>query len=299
MARARALGRALDQPGDVGEHELALAVVDRAEHRLDGRERIVGDLRRAPASARASSEDLPAFGRPTSPASASSFRRSSIQPDSPRRPRSANRGACRVELAKRLLPCPPSAAARRRPRAGPARSGRSARRRPPPPRCPAAPGPPGRRRAPRAAACPCPWLPRPARNAASAQRGQVAPRGVADQHDVAAAPAVAAVGPAARHVRLAPEADAAVAAAAALDPDPRLVVEHAASWQAGSVCSSERAARNAARIALARVGRASRRAGRAALRSSRASARGSRGTRRRPRGARRPSARASSSCRSR
>ena len=43
---------------------------------------------------------------------------------------------------------------------------------------------------------------------------QVAQRVVADEHDVAAVPAVAAVGPAVRDVRLAAEAHAAVAAAA-------------------------------------------------------------------------------------
>ena len=50
---------------------------------------------------------LPAFGRPTRPTSASSFRRSSSVASSPARPRSANRGACRVEVANRLLPPPP------------------------------------------------------------------------------------------------------------------------------------------------------------------------------------------------
>ena len=54
------------------------------------------------------SDDLPAFGWPTRPASASSLSRSSIHPDSPPSPRSAKRGAWRVELAKRLLPWPPN-----------------------------------------------------------------------------------------------------------------------------------------------------------------------------------------------
>src|SRR5919108_579951 len=56
---------------------------------------------------RARSDDLPALGRPTSAASASSFRRSSICPSSPGMPISANRGVCRVAFAKRLLPRPP------------------------------------------------------------------------------------------------------------------------------------------------------------------------------------------------
>ncbi len=46
VAEPGALGGALDQPGDVGEHELAVVDVDRAEHRLERRERVVGDLRR-------------------------------------------------------------------------------------------------------------------------------------------------------------------------------------------------------------------------------------------------------------
>src|SRR5690606_20241001 len=54
------------------------------------------------------------------------------------------------------------------------------------------------------------------------QRGEPA---VGHQHDVAAAPAVAAVGAAARHELLAPEADAAVAAAARDDLDHGLVDE--------------------------------------------------------------------------
>src|SRR5947209_4321106 len=56
---------------------------------------------------RASSDDLPAFGRPTRAASASNFNRSSISPSSPGRPTSAKRGVCRVAPAKCLLPRPP------------------------------------------------------------------------------------------------------------------------------------------------------------------------------------------------
>ena len=49
---------------------------------------------------------------------------------------------------------------------------------------------------------------------------------VGHEHDVAAVAPVAAVGPALRDVLLAPEAQRAVAAAPALDADPRAVVEH-------------------------------------------------------------------------
>ena len=61
---------------------------------------------------------------------------------------------------------------------------------------------------------------------AAVEVGQVAQRGVAHEHDVAAAAAVAAVGPALGHVRLAAEGDDAVAAGAAAHVDLRAVVEH-------------------------------------------------------------------------
>src|SRR5512133_1826765 len=57
---------------------------------------------------RRSSDDLPAFGWPTSAASARSFSRSSRSRCSPGSPTSANRGACRVGDANRRLPRPPA-----------------------------------------------------------------------------------------------------------------------------------------------------------------------------------------------
>ena len=56
---------------------------------------------------RVRSDDLPALGRPTSAASARSFRRSSISRSSPGQPTSAKRGVCRLGPAKCLLPRPP------------------------------------------------------------------------------------------------------------------------------------------------------------------------------------------------
>ena len=44
---------ALDQARDVGDHELAVVGVERAEHRLERRERVGGDLRRGAREARA------------------------------------------------------------------------------------------------------------------------------------------------------------------------------------------------------------------------------------------------------
>ena len=46
VADAGAFGRALDQPGDVGEHELAALVADDAELRAERGEGIVADLGR-------------------------------------------------------------------------------------------------------------------------------------------------------------------------------------------------------------------------------------------------------------
>ena len=57
---------------------------------------------------------------------------------------------------------------------------------------------------------------------------QIAQRVVAQDHDVAAAPAVTAVGTALRHMGFAAEAHAAVAAGAGLHVDPRAVMEHQA-----------------------------------------------------------------------
>ena len=46
VAEPGAVRRALDQARDVGDDELALLVLQRAEDRLERRERVVGDLRR-------------------------------------------------------------------------------------------------------------------------------------------------------------------------------------------------------------------------------------------------------------
>ena len=67
---------------------------------------------------------------------------------------------------------------------------------------------------------PCPWTPRLAlKCACAAEVLEVTVGVVADQHDVAAAAAVAAVGTALGHVRLAAEAHATVAAATGLYVD--------------------------------------------------------------------------------
>ena len=76
---------------------------------------------------------------------------------------------------------------------------------------------------------PWPWPPRSARKCARRRkRLQVAQVVVAAQDDVAAAPAVAAVGTALGHVRLAAERQAAVAAGPGAYLDPGAVVKHVA-----------------------------------------------------------------------
>ena len=102
------LGRALDQAGDVGEDELALAVVDRPEDRLERRERVVGDLRRGPRHPRQQRR----LAGVRQPDQAGVGEQPQVQLDparpGPSSPRSANRGACWVADVKRLLPWPPS-----------------------------------------------------------------------------------------------------------------------------------------------------------------------------------------------
>jgi hypothetical protein len=61
---------------------------------------------------------------------------------------------------------------------------------------------------------------------AAPEAGEVAQRRIGHHHDVAAAAAVAAVGPALGHVGLASEGDHAVPAVAAPHVDARAVVEH-------------------------------------------------------------------------
>ena len=133
MTESDAFARALDQPGNVLDDELAaVRRVDRAEDRRERGERVVGDLRlrvRDPPR----SDDLPALGRPTSAASASSFRWSSTSASSPGMPISANRGVWRVGVAKWRFPRPERLRGQRRlaRRHGPGRRPARPRRRAP------------------------------------------------------------------------------------------------------------------------------------------------------------------------
>ena len=227
VAEARPLGRALDQPGDVGHHELAVLGVQRAEHRLQRRERVGGDLRvraREPRQQRG----LARVGQPDEPDVGEQLE---VQLDDALLAREAALGEPRrlPHGAGELLVAAPAGAAggdrdllagahevvARAVPLGDLGAGRHAH---------------DHRRAVGAvalgalavAAAVGPVV------GAALEGLQVAQRVVAAQHDVAAAAAVAAVGAALGDVRLAAEGEAAVAAPARAHLDACPVGEHQA-----------------------------------------------------------------------
>ncbi len=226
VAEARAGRRALDQPGDVGDDELAVLPVERAEDRLERRERVGADLRRRARHAR-QQRRLAGVGQ-ADEADVGQQLELQLEP-------ALLAGEALLGEARRL----PGRAAEVRVAAPAAAAAGDARLLAGDDEVVAGAvvlvddDRPGRHLDHEVAAVGAVALgPFPVAAAVGLVVGaaleglQVAQRVVADQHDVAAAPTVAAVGTAARHVRLAPEGQAAVAAAARLDPDPCLVVEH-------------------------------------------------------------------------
>ena len=227
VPEAGALGGALDQPGDVGEHQLAVVQLDRPQVGLDGGERVAGDLRvgagqpgeqRGLAGVRQADEadvgeqlqpQLDLAGLALEPALGEARRL-------PGRGREALVAVAAGAAARHDQPLPVGEQLGLR-AVQPVDDG--ARRDRDHPVLPALAVLALALAVLAAAGAEVPAAP---------ERGEVAALGVADEHDVAAAAAVAAVGPAARHVRLAAKADHAVAAAAALDVDLRSVEEHAA-----------------------------------------------------------------------
>ena len=225
MAEPGALGGALDQAGDVGQHDLAVVELDRAQHRLQRRERIVGDLRIRPRQPR-QQRGLAGVGKPDQPDVGEQ-----LQPQL-----DPTRLACQPALGEArglprgggepLVPVPPAPAPRHddplpvcqqlghralEPGNGGPRRNRHDPILPPLP----------------VLAAPLPMSAPPGPEVlASPQRRQIAPPGLADQHDVATAPTVAPVGPALGHVGFPAKGDDAVAAAPALDIDLGLVVKH-------------------------------------------------------------------------
>ena len=233
VPQPRAFACALDQPGDVGDDELALGRIEHAEHRRERRERVVGDLRRGPRQPR-QKRGLAGVREPDQPDVGEQLQPQLDPPGLPRQPPLGEPGRLPGRRREALVPLAAFAAARGQ---GPLPVGKE---------LPAAPGElspllargrlhlgAGRhanlerlavgavalRALPVAAAA-------GAEAAAAPERLQVAQGAVADEQHVAAAPAVAAVRPAAGHVCLAAEARRAVPAGAGLDLDPRPVVQH-------------------------------------------------------------------------
>ena len=226
VAQPGARAGALDQPGDVRDHELAVVALERAEHRLDRGERVVRHLRlraREPGEQRR----LPGVRQ----AHEAGVRlQAQLQLE---RPLLAGQAALREARGLaggggELPVAAPAAAAARHNRAIarvqqlPAvaaldvlddRAGRHADL---------------ERVGRRAVAVGALAVPAALRLevGAAPEAGQVAQRGVHHDRDVAAAAAVAAVRTALRHVRLAPEGNDAVPAGASLHVDARPVVEH-------------------------------------------------------------------------
>ena len=227
VAEPGALGGALDQPRDVGEHELAVVGVDRPQHRLQRRERVRGDLRLRARHHATAARTCPRSGSPTSPTSASSFRCSSTGPFLARQaalgePRRLARGG-----GERLVAAPARAAAGDRDLlAGPHEVVAAAvpaldvgaRRHGDHEPVAVGAGHQLAQAVPAALGLEAP---------APAEGLQVAQGVVAAQDDVAAAAAVAAVGPALGHARLAPERHRAVAAPSGLHFDPCAIRQHA------------------------------------------------------------------------
>ena len=107
MAEPGAAAGALDQAGDVGDDELALGALERAEHGLERREGVVGDLRGGARQARQQRRlarvrqpDQPDVGEQLEPQlEPALLARQALLGEARRLP---------VELVKRLLPRPPA-----------------------------------------------------------------------------------------------------------------------------------------------------------------------------------------------
>jgi hypothetical protein len=204
VAQAGALAGALDEPRDVGQHELAVIGVERAEHGLQSRERVVGNLRRRARQAR-QQRRLARVGQPDEPDVGQQLEAQvdpALVPGQPAlgevRRLARGGGEALVAAPARTAAGEHDASAGhdevvgRAVRVDGLRARRDAHDQV------AALGPVAQRALPMAAAARLVM-------GLALERLQVAHRVVAEQHDVAAAAAVAAVGAAARHVGLAAE----------------------------------------------------------------------------------------------
>ena len=227
VPEAGALARALDQPWDVGQHELAVPGVDRAEHRLERRERIVGDLRRR-AGETGQQRGL-AGVRQADEADVGEQLQAQLDPAFLARKPALGEARGLARRRREVLVAAAGRAASRH-------DGYLAGRHEVVARAVLQLGDRARRDVDLQPLALRPEAQRPSTVAAAsglevrgaAEELEVAQRVVAHQHDVAPAPAVATVRPALRHARLAPERHAAVAAAAGLDVDSGSVGEHRA-----------------------------------------------------------------------
>jgi hypothetical protein len=225
--------RPFDQPGDVGDYGLAVLPLDRPQPRRERREGIVGDLRRSPGQPR----EQRALARVRQPHQPHVGEQLQPQLDPVRLPFRPFLGEARRLPGRGGEAFVPVAAAaalgddRGLPRHDQVDLGALDRHRLRPRRHRDHPVLAASAVAVRAFAM---TPPLGAEVLRAAQRPEVAARGIADQHHVAPVPAVAAVGPALRHVGFAAEGDAAVAAAAALDPDFRGVVHPSKDEARGS-----------------------------------------------------------------
>ena len=218
------LGGAFDQSRDVGDHSLALVPFDRPQHRRQRREGIVRHLRRRPRQP-PQQRGLARVRQPDQPDV-----RQQLQPQLdpvrlPLRPLLGKPRRLPRRGRKALVPMPPAPAMRdhgplpgldqvdsapvHRHRLSPGRHRNN-------PLLPPRPVP----------VRPFPMTPPlPPKVPAPFQGPQVPLREIADEHDVAAMPAVPPVGPTSRHMRLPTKRDTAVPPSPTLNPDLRLVVQ--------------------------------------------------------------------------
>ena len=194
VAEADALARAFDQSRHVGDDELpTVRRLDRAEHRRERRERIVGDLRPRVRDARQQRR----LARVRQPDERGVGEQLQAQFDRALLPGHADLGEARRLPRRRRVALVAAASA-------PSLGHDDSR---------------SRARASRSAPARPDLLVRP-------DAREVAPARVGDEHDVAAAAAVAAVGPALGDELLAAEMDRAVAAAAGDHGQSGAIVEH-------------------------------------------------------------------------
>ena len=107
VPEAAPLGRALDEAGDVGDHELVVLEAHDAEVRLERGERVVGDLRLRRARPPRSTWTCPRSGTRRARRRRAASARGASQRSSPYSPCSAKLGARRAFDRKRALPRPP------------------------------------------------------------------------------------------------------------------------------------------------------------------------------------------------